>query len=51
MDQRPALDRLHLRLDQVPSAEANSELTLAGYIVLAPNVFAHDVDEITETEK
>lgn len=32
-------------------AEANRELTLAGCIVLAPGVFAHDGDEITEAEK
>ena len=32
-------------------AEANRELTLAGYIVLAPGVFAHDGDTITEEQK
>jgi dienelactone hydrolase len=32
-------------------AEANRFLTLAGYIVLAPGVFAHDGDEITEAQK
>lgn len=32
-------------------AEANRMLTLAGYLVLAPGVFAHDGDEITEQQK
>jgi len=32
-------------------AEANRVLTLAGHIVLAPGVFAHDGDEITEEQK
>lgn len=32
-------------------AEANRRLTLAGYVVLAPGVFAHDGDEITEEQK
>lgn len=32
-------------------AEANRMLTLEGYIVLAPGVFAHDGDEITEEQK
>jgi dienelactone hydrolase len=32
-------------------ATANRELTLAGYIVLAPGVFAHDGDTITDTQK
>lgn len=32
-------------------AEANRELTLAGCMVLAPGVFAHDGDEITEEQK
>lgn len=32
-------------------AEANRLLTLAGYVVLAPGVFAHDGDEITEEQK
>lgn len=32
-------------------AEANRMLTLAGAIVLAPGVFAHDGDEITEEQK
>jgi dienelactone hydrolase len=30
---------------------ANRELTLAGYIVLAPGVFGHDGDEMTEVQK
>lgn len=30
---------------------ANRELTLAGYIVLAPGVFAHHGDHITDTQK
>lgn len=30
---------------------ANRELTLSGYIVLAPGVFAHSGDEITESQK
>ena len=30
---------------------ANRELTLAGYIVLAPGVFGHDGDEMTEAQK
>lgn len=32
-------------------AEANRVLTLAGHLVLAPGVFAHDGDEITDLEK
>jgi dienelactone hydrolase len=32
-------------------AEANRVLTLAGHIVLAPAVFAHDGDEITDGQK
>ena len=32
-------------------AEVNRELTLAGYIVLAPGVFGHDGDEITAADK
>lgn len=32
-------------------ATANRELTLAGYIVLAPGVFGHDGDEMTEAQK
>lgn len=32
-------------------AEANRRLTMGGYIVLAPGVFAHDGDEITEAQK
>lgn len=32
-------------------AAANRELTLAGRIVLAPGVFAHDGDQITEEQK
>jgi len=32
-------------------AEANRMLTLAGYVVLAPGVFAHDGDEITDEQK
>lgn len=32
-------------------AEANQKLTLAGYIVLAPGVFAHDGDAITDEQK
>jgi dienelactone hydrolase len=32
-------------------ADANRALTLAGYIVVAPGVFAHDGDEITEQQK
>ncbi|TCM35115.1 hypothetical protein [Kribbella sp. VKM Ac-2568] len=32
-------------------AEVNRELTLAGHIVLAPGVFAHDGDEITDADK
>lgn len=32
-------------------ADANRRLTLAGYVVLAPGVFAHDGDEITEAQK
>lgn len=32
-------------------AEANRRLTMAGHIVLAPGVFAHDGDEITEAQK
>jgi len=32
-------------------ADANRELTLAGYIVLAPGVFAHDGDTITDEQK
>lgn len=31
--------------------EANRLLTLGGHIVLAPGVFAHDGDEITEEQK
>jgi dienelactone hydrolase len=30
---------------------ANRELTLAGHIVLAPGVFGHDGDEMTEQQK
>jgi dienelactone hydrolase len=32
-------------------ADANRDLTLAGHIVLAPGVFAHDGGEITEAQK
>ena len=32
-------------------AEANRMLTLAGHMVLAPGVFAHDGDEITDEQK
>mgnify|MGYP000852874434 CR=1 FL=1 len=32
-------------------ADANRELTLAGCVVLAPGVFAHDGDQITEEQK
>lgn len=32
-------------------AAANRELTLAGFVVLAPGVFAHDGDEITDAQK
>lgn len=32
-------------------AEANRMLTLAGHIVLAPGVFVHDGDELTEQQK
>ena len=32
-------------------AVANRELTLLGKVVLAPGVFAHDGDEITEEQK
>lgn len=32
-------------------AAANRELTLAGYIVLAPGVFAHDGDHIDRDQK
>lgn len=32
-------------------AEANRMLTLAGHMVLAPGVFAHDGDEITDAQK
>jgi dienelactone hydrolase len=32
-------------------ADANRRLTLAGYIVLAPGVFAHDGDEMTNEQK
>lgn len=32
-------------------ANANRVLTLAGYVVLAPGVFAHDGDEITDEQK
>lgn len=32
-------------------AVANRELTLLGKVVLAPGVFAHDGDEITEDQK
>lgn len=32
-------------------AAANRELTLAGYVVLAPGVFAHDGDQITDADK
>lgn len=32
-------------------AEVNRRLTLRGFVVLAPGVFAHDGDEITEGEK
>jgi len=31
--------------------EANRRLTLAGYLVFAPGVFAHDGDEITDVQK
>jgi dienelactone hydrolase len=30
---------------------ANRQLTLAGHVVLAPGVFQHDGDEITEQQK
>jgi len=36
---------------RVEIAEVNRMLTLAGHIVLAPGVFAHDGDEITEQQK
>lgn len=32
-------------------ADANRDFTLAGYIVLAPGVFAHDGDTITDEQK
>ncbi|MFK4091118.1 hypothetical protein ACI2LF_43835 [Kribbella sp. NPDC020789] len=32
-------------------AAANRELTLAGHLVLAPGVFAHDGDTITDLDK
>ena len=32
-------------------ARVNRELTLAGYVVLAPGVFAHDGDQVTERDK
>lgn len=32
-------------------AEANRRLTTGGYVVLAPGVFAHDGDEITDQQK
>lgn len=32
-------------------ARVNRELTLAGFVVLAPGVFVHDVDEVTEQDK
>lgn len=32
-------------------AAANRDLTLAGHIVLAPGVFGHDGDEITDEQK
>lgn len=32
-------------------AEANRRLTMAGYVVLAPGVFAHDGDSITDEQK
>lgn len=32
-------------------AEANRRLTMGGYIVLAPGVFQHDGDEITDQQK
>lgn len=32
-------------------ADANRELTLAGHIVLAPGVFGHDGDQISEQDK
>lgn len=32
-------------------AEEDRRLTMGGYIVLAPGVFAHDGDEITEAQK
>lgn len=32
-------------------AEANRRLTLAGFIVLAPGVFGHDGDPMTDAEK
>ena len=32
-------------------AAANRELTLAGHVVLAPGVFAHDGDQITDADK
>lgn len=31
--------------------EANRKLTLAGHVVLAPGVFQHDGDQITEAQK
>lgn len=36
---------------RVEMAEANRHLTLAGNIVFAPGVFAHDGDEISDEQK
>ncbi len=32
-------------------ARVNRELTLAGYVVLAPGVFVHDGDQVTDRDK
>lgn len=32
-------------------ADVNRQLTLSGFVVLAPGVFAHDGDEITNAQK
>jgi hypothetical protein len=32
-------------------ARVNRDLTLAGYVVLAPGVFVHDGDEVTDQDK
>lgn len=36
---------------RVEMAEANRWLTMGGHIVLAPGVFGHDGDEITDAQK